>query len=261
MYRMRTSQREKIRSFMVWTKSNEKVATDYLNHTGWNLEKACDLYYRYPKMFHSESVASVVDQRNLKAFFTKYANDARDDDSSIIGPHGVLRLLNDLELDPRSRTVLILAWKLNAKTSCEFTWKEFSTGLTDMRVDSLEKLRAAVPEMANELQDPIKFRDLYQFAYNYARTSNSKNISLEMAIAYWELLFDKSQDFLESWFSFLREKGVGAISRDTWNLFLEFIRNIRPDFSNYDVDGAWPVLIDEFVEYSKDKMQSKIQSS
>lgn len=59
---------------MVWTKSNEKVATDYLNHTGWNLEKACDLYYRYPKMFHSESVASVVDQRNLKAFFTKYAN-------------------------------------------------------------------------------------------------------------------------------------------------------------------------------------------
>ncbi len=42
-----------------------------------------------------------------------------------------------------------------------------------------------------------------------------------------------------------------AISKDTWCQFLEFSRNIQPDLSNFEVDGAWPVLIDSFVEACK----------
>jgi len=33
------------------------------------------------------------------------------------------------------------------------------------------------------------------------------------------------------------------------NVFFVFLQTIDPQLSNYDDEGAWPYLIDEFVEY------------
>lgn len=46
---------------------------------------------------------------------------------------GVMRFLEDLQLAPESRTVLILAWKFKAKTQCEFSKEEFITGMVELR--------------------------------------------------------------------------------------------------------------------------------
>jgi len=34
---------------------------------------------------------------------------------------------------------------------------------------------------------------------------------------------------------------------------LRAVQQIKPDFSNYDDAGAWPYLMDEFVEYMRKK--------
>lgn len=47
------------------------------------------------------------------------------------------------------------------------------------------------------------------------------------------------------------------ISRDTWNLLLEFVLTVDSQFSNYDEEGAWPVLIDDFVEYARPLVQRR----
>jgi hypothetical protein len=40
------------------------------------------------------------------------------------------------------------------------------------------------------------------------------------------------------------------VAKDVWAQFLDFAA-LKPDLSDYDVDGAWPVLFDEFVEHAK----------
>ena len=49
-----------------------------------------------------------------------------------INMEGVVRLLEDLNLDPGSRLVLLLAWKLQAAMQCEFTHEEFINGMTEL---------------------------------------------------------------------------------------------------------------------------------
>jgi len=45
---------------------------------------------------------------------------------------GVLKLLEDLRLDPEDRLVLILAWKFQAANQCEFSREEFVNGMIEL---------------------------------------------------------------------------------------------------------------------------------
>ncbi|XP_076939139.1 uncharacterized protein LOC143607653 [Bidens hawaiensis] len=77
-----------------------------------------------------------------------------------------------------------------------------------------------------------------------------KSLALETAIGMWQLLYaEKKWPLIHHWCHFLQTKHNKAISRDTWSLLLEFATGVDPGLSNYDAEGAWPYLIDEFVEY------------
>jgi len=42
---------------------------------------------------------------------------------------------------------------------------------------------------------------------------------------------------------------IKVITRDTWDLFWDLNKQTRGNMSNFEDDGAWPSIIDEFVEY------------
>ena len=72
------------------------------------------------------------------------------------------------------------------------------------RSDSLEKLRNKILQIETELNDPNKFKDLYQFTFNFAKNPSQKSLDLEDAIAYWKMILSDRFKYLDIWIKFLQ---------------------------------------------------------
>ena len=67
-----------------------------------------------------------VDRKKLETLYSKY-QDLKDADRITVD--GMVRFLGDLQVDPSSKSCLLLVWKLQAKTPCEFSREEFMQGM------------------------------------------------------------------------------------------------------------------------------------
>ncbi|XP_008434504.1 DCN1-like protein 3 [Poecilia reticulata] len=191
---------------------------------------------------------------HIDELFARYKDELED----AILEEGMERFCNDLCVDPAEFRVLVLAWKFQAATMCKFTRKEFVEGCRAIRADSIEGICSRFPFLLLEAQGEESFKDLYRFTFQFGLDADEGQRSLQrdIAIALWRLVFTQdTPPVLERWLDFLAENpsGVRGISRDTWNMFLNFTQAIGPDLSNYSEDEAWPSLFDTFVEWELER--------
>lgn len=76
--------------------------------------------------------------------------------------------------------------------------------MTELGCDSIEKLKGRLPNLENELKDNAKFKDFYQFTFNYAKNPGQKGLDLDMAIAYWNIVLKGKFKFLDLWCKYLQ---------------------------------------------------------
>lgn len=87
---------------------------------------------------------------------------------------------------------------------------------------------------------------LHSLAHTFLRAAQKtqKCLQLDVAVGMWQLLFagERRWPYIDDWCEFLQQHHNRAISKDTWVQLFEFVRSVKPDFSNFDESAAWPYL-------------------
>ncbi len=176
-----------------------------------------------------------------------------------IGIEGTIRYVQDLGLDLEEIGVLGLVTLLNAPTQGTFTKQGFIAGWSDLNITTLAGMKEYAKTLTPNLTAPrtdAAFKRVYLHTFPFALMPPAGVLGLETGLAYWELLLRGRFARLDEWKAFVEEKGRG-ISRDTWNLLFEFVVGVNQvDLSDYDEEGAWPVIIDDFVSYARKRQSS-----
>uniref|UniRef100_U5EPX7 Defective in cullin neddylation protein n=1 Tax=Corethrella appendiculata TaxID=1370023 RepID=U5EPX7_9DIPT len=169
-------------------------------------------------------------------------------DPDTLGPDGMEKFCEDIGVEPENVAMLVLAYKMGAKKMGFFTLNEWLKGLTDIQCDTIEKVQCKLDFLRSLLNDQNTFKFIYRYAYDFARDKDQRSMDIDTAKAMLQLLLF-NWPLYQKFAQFLEQSKYKVINKDQWCNILEFSRTISNDLSNYDVDGAWPVLLDEFVEW------------
>lgn len=97
--------------------------------------------------------------------------------------------------------------------------------------------------------DFSEFSRFYEFVFFLCRESGQKSITVTKAVSAWRIVLAGRFRLLNQWCEFVEKNQRHNISEDTWRQVLAFSRCVHENLEGYDPEGAWPVLIDDFVEH------------
>lgn len=242
------SQREKVAGFQSMIGAPTRLATELLRRCNWSTEQAADTYFA--EGHGNPSRGSAVargggDSQKLEAFFRKYAAPGSEE----IHSDGIESLCEDLGISTLDPVTLAISCHCRAEQMGIFTKAEFSVGMRRLGCEDVAGLRAQLPQLRAQLASKVQCKDIYAFTFAFALDRGQRSMAVELCIEFWKLLLKDHFALLDRWISFVEQRCRNTISRDTWLMLYDLATQVKPDLSDYDTGGAWPVLIDEFVEY------------
>jgi len=244
------AQKKAIKEFRSVTGATEKVATDVLKKQNWNLERSIDSFFNNRGSFPASSDKK-VDTSKLSKVFDKYAG-TTEKKKDIIEDEKLMEYLNAIGVDPEGGGSLTIAYKLKCKTIGFIRRQEFLDGWGALGADSTDTMKTQAKDIVKILENKLEFKDFYRWLFDFVKDeSERKTIDASTAVDMWNLVMLKHFPLLPKWIKFLESQGQKTVSQDLWTMTYEFARDVKSDLSNYDPDGAWPGLVDEFVDYVK----------
>jgi len=186
--------------------------------------------------------------------FDKYKD---EEDPRYISMEGISQLCDDIGIDPMEDIrVLVLMWKLGANEKPgHISNEEWVKGCVDLDIDSVQKIKAMLPGLDPGFLEREDFKEFYKFTFQFNREGTHRTLDKGLVIALLQLVLKDRVDHerLSTWNEFLEQttgESYSRITLDQWSSFLEFcyeVNDLEKDFD--EENSAWPVLIDEYVEY------------
>ncbi|KAJ7951969.1 Defective in cullin neddylation protein [Quillaja saponaria] len=201
----------------------------------------------------ASSKSSMKESERIDNLFYSYANGS----SGVIDPEGIETLCADMEVDHTDVRILMLAWKMKAEKQGYFTLDEWRRGLKALRADTVSKLKKQLPDLEKEVRRPSNFVDFYTYSFRYCLTEEKqKSIDIESICELLTLVLGSQFSAqVDLFIEYLKtQNDYKVINMDQWMGFYRFCHEISfPDLSNYDPELAWPLILDNFVEWIRAK--------
>ena len=152
-------------------------------------------------------------------------------------------------------------------------WKSASAiGSPGLTCDTLPKQQQYITTIRKRLAtDTSYFKEVYRSTFRLAKPENQKSVPMESALDFWRLFFggrekggikwdSAKMPWLEWWLEFYETKNKRPVNKDLWNMMMELVSKTQEpggeDLEWWSEDGAWPMAVDEFVEFVKERRGS-----
>ena len=159
--------------------NSESLAINILRSNNWNLERAIE--YVFAEGVEYSSIKPAVLEKIYKVY--------KDADEDLIMAEGIGQFCADLGVDPSDPITLVISRYMGANVMGEYTKEEFFRGFQRLNCDSVKAMKKKLPTLRNELTDPNKFKDTYEYAFSFSREKGQKSLLLDTAVGMWKLLF------------------------------------------------------------------------
>jgi DCN1-like protein 4/5 len=130
-----------------------------------------------------------------------------------------------------------------------FSKQQFFTGCHRLNASSLPQLKKALPQLDAIVSTPPAFQSFYAFSFRFCLNEGQKILERDTAVEMLQLVFPQGR-FVSEFCEYLTiQTDYKFLNMDQWVNFLKFSTEVREDMSNADENPAWPLLIDNFVEW------------
>jgi len=180
--------------------------------------------------------------------------------------------LKAIHLDPDGPESFAFAYEIGHKHAGPVFRHQFINGLRNQDVDSWESLLVWAKRLRIRIKDEplLYYRGLYMWIFDYIKEEPTRRtIPKEYAQHLWRVMLSPpsvSWPLYPLWESFIETQYESTVvKRDLWNCLYDFAMETNSKdasslLSSYDRDsGAWPVVIDEFVDYAQQQQQQQQQ--
>ena len=253
--------RQKVAEFKAISASrSEKTAITLLSQNGWELESALNAFFSCDMGDDDEDEPPTFEPTELVALFDKYKaigiEEGAPEGTNNMEGAALHAFAKDMNADDEDGYCLyVAAFLVRAHTPLTFTRDEFVNGLMGMGIRNLQDIKQKISTW-NPRQTGT-FKDFYRFCYDWTKPNPmAKVLDNETACDLWTMFFTDRYPLLERWIDYVKNHFKKAITKDVWYQFLDF-STLQADLSDYDFDGAWPMLFDEFVEHAKASFVAK----
>ncbi|KAG3250671.1 hypothetical protein PI124_g4702 [Phytophthora idaei] len=195
------------------------------------------------------------DSAAIDAVFARFQDPEAEEAS--ITDEGILALCDALGIDAQDPVMLALSCAMESATMGVYTHTEFRRGMLKLRCKSIEDLGAKLSALRSQMRDRAEFSTIYSFTFGFSKDPTQKSLALELAVGLWDLLLPGHFQWRRHWLQYVRENSRSVVSKDLWLQVLDFGLQIKPDLSNYDENGAWPVLLDDFAAHMLELISKK----